>query len=285
MSHISFSKIAVALGTFIMAAAISTAIAQSTSKPKALEFDAVLKEYDAAEGETDAPFTFSLKNISSDVVSINRVRTSCGCTVAKVPAEPWILQPDEGGSFEVAVNLAGKSGRITKSVFVETEARTYPLTVRVNIPGGSQPAGRPAMTDRQRNQLIALRQPQAIFLNDCAACHATPGEGKHGKELYQAVCAICHDSHNRAAMVPDLKNLNHPTSRTHWEKWITEGRKGTMMPAFHKDKHGPLDQEQIDSLVDYLTETITMVETIKDEPLVPDPFDILLPETPALPRK
>ena len=42
--------------------------------------------------------------------------------------------------------------------------------------------------------MIAKADRQAIFKADCATCHAKPGEGKYGKALYDAVCAICHEA-------------------------------------------------------------------------------------------
>ena len=41
-------------------------------------------------------------------------------------------------------------------------------------------------------------------------------------------------------------------SRPHWRKWITYGRAGSMMPAFAEAEGGPLNQQQIDSLVDFM---------------------------------
>ena len=58
-------------------------------------------------------------------------------------------------------------------------------------------------------------------------------------------------------MVPDLAKLNHPTNEEHWRKWIRSGRVGSMMPAFAKAEGGPLTDEQVDSLVKFLMESIT----------------------------
>jgi hypothetical protein len=53
-------------------------------------------------------------------------------------------------------------------------------------------------------------------------------------------------------MVPDLKNLPHATDAEHWRGWITYGRVGSLMPAFAKAEGGPLTDQQIASLVDFL---------------------------------
>ena len=67
-----------------------------------------------------------------------------------------------------------------------------------------------------------------------------------------ADCAICHDAEHRAAMVTDLRVPREPRDLAYWQKWITEGKTGTMMPAFAAAQGGPLTQEQVDSLTVYL---------------------------------
>src|SRR4030095_14910931 len=92
----------------------------------------------------------------------------------------------------------------------------------------------------------------AVFRNDCASCHVTPAVGKKGYELYQAACGVCHDAEHRASFVPNLRALNKPTNHNYWLTWVMYGREGSLMPAFAKAKGGPLDEEQIQSLADYL---------------------------------
>jgi mono/diheme cytochrome c family protein len=58
-------------------------------------------------------------------------------------------------------------------------------------------------------------------------------------------------------MVPDLRNLKHPTDAAHWRQWIATSKPGSLMPAFGKAFDGPLSDAQIDSLVEYLSKTMT----------------------------
>ena len=74
-----------------------------------------------------------------------------------------------------------------------------------------------------------------------------------GHELNVSGCGICHDAEHRAAFVPDLRALKHPTNAEHWKQWITASKPGSLMPAFSKAHDGPLNDEQIVSLVNYLT--------------------------------
>jgi hypothetical protein len=235
--------------------------APPTQPASYIVWDSESKEYSAKVGDTTAHFTFYLTNVSKEVVMVNSVRTSCGCTVAQLPEQPWHLAPGTNGPINVSVNLAGKSGTIVKSVTVDSSAGVKSLLVKVNIP--TAPAQAPVAggldVDRMRNMQMALGDNKAIFKNDCAKCHFEPAVAKSGAQLYTAVCGICHDSAQRAALVPDLKKLNHPTNPEHWRKWIASGKPGSMMPSFAKAEGGPLDDAQIASLVRYLSDTIPSI--------------------------
>jgi mono/diheme cytochrome c family protein len=116
----------------------------------------------------------------------------------------------------------------------------------------------PAMIDpnRARSFQMAAVDRQAVFKGDCASCHAAPAKGKSGKELYALVCGICHESENRATMVPDLHHLKVPTSVDFWKTWISLGKTNSFMPAFAKKEGGPLTRSQINSLAKYLATAI-----------------------------
>jgi mono/diheme cytochrome c family protein len=216
-----------------------------------LAWEADLKAYRANAGETSAHFTFGLTNISSIEVVVNRVTTSCGCTVARLPAQPWRLTPGASGQIDVTVDLRGKWGVLQKFITVDTSDGFKPLRVQVTIPTSTvQPPM--VMANRAQNMELARADRQAVFKNDCARCHLQPTVGKVGAALYQAACAICHDSAHRATMVPDLHALTHATDREFWKTWVTSGKAGTLMPAFAMREGGPLTDAQVDSLVNYL---------------------------------
>jgi hypothetical protein len=220
----------------------------SALAPFPLVFDAESKTLDAKPGQTNATFTFRLTNGSPEEVTIDQVRTSCGCTVAKLPAVPWKLPAGTNGQFDVVADLRGKHGVFSKMVYVYTSKGFKALNVRVNVPGTTDVP----MGDRLRNLQIASTDRQAVFRGDCARCHSQPGVGKQGQDLYQGVCAVCHEAEHRATMVPDLRNLSHPTDAVHWRNWITHGKAGTLMPAWSQTEGGPLTEDQIDSLVGFL---------------------------------
>ncbi|MBM3846056.1 MAG: DUF1573 domain-containing protein [Verrucomicrobia bacterium] len=216
-----------------------------------LSWDAESKEFKAKAGETNAYFTFYLTNVCDKEVLVNGIRTSCGCTAAKLPSTPWKLAPGEGGPISVTMDIRGKHGRSSKSVTVDTTAGTKSLLVTAIIP---QPEGDPTQMNRSQNMQLAMTDRQVVFRGDCAKCHVEPGVGKMGKELYTASCGICHEAEHRASMVTDLKTLKHSTNLEYWTHWIREGKPGSLMPAFSAAHGGPLTEPQIASLAQWLTE-------------------------------
>jgi cytochrome c5 len=210
-------------------------------------WDAPVKEYTAKTGELTAKLTFSFTNTAATNVTIKAVRTSCGCTVARVPAVPWVLAPGTNGTIEVIADLRGKSGIITKTITVDSSAGYRFLTVRVSVPAG--PA---TLADRARNLQAAMVDRMAVFKGDCGFCHQQPVFAKKGEELYRAACGICHEAEHRASMVANLHALGKPTNRDYWTTYVTKGRPNTLMPAWAIPEGGPLNDEQIVSLVDFL---------------------------------
>lgn len=234
-------------------------VAPAVPAKPAIVWDAESKEYNAQPNETNANFSFFLTNISSAGVVVNGVRSTCGCTVAQLPSQPWNIAPGAGGPIKVAVDLRGKVGALIKSVTVDTSDGLKQLTVRANIPqptGATQPNS-PAFSvdNREGNQKLALADRQAVFKGDCARCHVEPARGKLGKELYVTACGICHDAEHRASMVADLQAPKAPRDLNYWRQWVAFGKPGTLMPAFAAEHGGPLTKEQVDSLVAYLNES------------------------------
>ena len=214
--------------------------------PHPLVWDAMIKEYDAKPGDTTNMFAFSVTNESNVEVVINQVKPSCGCTVAALPSNPWKLAPGGSGTTYATINFAGKTGVVTKSLYVDSTAGAQSLMIRVNIP---EPVGESG--NRLRNQQLALVDRQAIFKGECAVCHASPAVGKSGESLYLAACAICHAPEHRATMVPDLAVARSNRDAAFWTDWISNGRDKTLMPGFSHAHGGPLTDDQILSLAAY----------------------------------
>ena len=188
-------------------------------------------------------------------VTILDVHPSCGCTTAELPPRPWLLLPGTNSSIRVNVNLAGKSGNVFKSVAIMTDKGKTDLMLRINILAA--PPAKP-MTEEERARGVAAAKidRQAVFKGDCVTCHANNVQGKYAKQLFDLVCAVCHEANPRATMVPDLHHLKDPTSEEFWRTWITAGKAGTLMPAFATSQGGPLNDMQIASLAVYLNSLI-----------------------------
>jgi mono/diheme cytochrome c family protein len=213
-------------------------------------WDGLVKTIDAAEGEGFARFTFSFTNISRDNVTILSANGSCRCTTVQLPSVPWTIPPGSTGVIKVSVDLANKFGTLFKSAVVTTDKGYKKLMLRVNI----LPPAAIKMTSAQIEEGISRAKVdrQAVFKGDCASCHAKDIEGKYGRQLYESVCGVCHETEQRATMVPDLNKLNVPTNREFWSTWITYGKPGSLMPAFAISQGGPLNEMQIASVAAYL---------------------------------
>jgi len=260
------------LGSLFLSGVMMAAAQQPAAPPIAprsdfLAWDADAKNFEAKPGELTARFIFYATNTSAETVVVTNLQRSCGCTEATMPAQPWTLAPGANGPIHATIDLRGKAGKISKLLTVQSTIGSKGLSLNVEIPPSTNvspninlptpsPTNSPNM-DRTRNQQAASLDRQAVFKSDCAKCHAEPTVGKLGHELYQAGCAICHDAEHRAEMVPDLHTLKHPAGAEYWTQWITASKPGSMMPAFAKTHDGPLNEQQIASLVDYLTHTMS----------------------------
>lgn len=235
----------------------------------ALIWDAEQKEFNVKEGATNLLFSFSVTNVSSSEVTIRKVHPSCGCTLVKLPSQPWVLPPGGHDSMEVVLDLRGKSGMLVKNILVDSTAGFKTLLIKVMIPvTATLPTATSSIVSRAQNIRQAMVDRQAVFKGDCARCHSAGAVGKTGQALYQSVCAVCHEAAHRASMVPDLRQPKTPRDADYWQQWITAGKEGTLMPAFSRQADsGPLSDKQIRSLVEYLDKTFPKVPM----PATPDP--------------
>src|SRR5882724_10210794 len=167
-----------------------------------LAWNSLIQSTNAEADQAEAHFIFSFTNVSPGNVAIMSAKGSCSCTTTELPSAPWMIPPGTNGQIGATVDLKGKSGTLFKKVTVVTDKGTKDLNLAITI----LPLVIPTMTDAERERGIAAAKVdrQAVFKNDCATCHAKPVEGKNGKELYDSICAVCHEAEHRATMVPDL---------------------------------------------------------------------------------
>ena len=106
----------------------------NTMATNILTWDAVAKQYRAKPGELKAPFSFHLKNVSPNSVTIYDTSTSCDCTVAKLPFRPWVLPSGASGEIDATIDLSNKVGTVTNSIIVFTSQGNRRLWVKAVVP-------------------------------------------------------------------------------------------------------------------------------------------------------
>ena len=238
--------------------------------PTGLGFDALTKTVEVNDGAPDAVFTFAVTNISKEDITINSVSTSCGCTAAKLPQQPWLLHPGDHGEVGATMHVAGKWGKVVKTLTIASSQGSHMLTVQSILPDPNSPAGQ-RVVERSRNLQVAAADRQAVFRGDCAKCHVETTVGKTGKELYTAACGICHDAEHKATMVPTLLGRTGTFDEAYWNQWVRNGKIGSLMPAFEAKQGGPLDENQIKSLVGYLANDFLLAPVKLGAPSTPAP--------------
>lgn len=222
-----------------------------------LVWDAMAKEVRAKAGETNVHFVFLCTNQGPAEVSILHTHSSCGCTVTTLPSYPYRIPPGGAGKIEIDMDVRGKYGLVTKTVTLNTSHGPQYLTVSARVPDPvlnnlNAPGNAMSAQQRQMNLELAKADRQLVFKGGCATCHSEPARGKMGAELFAASCGVCHDAPHRAQMVPDLRQPKRPAQRDYWLQWAMFGKPGTLMPAFARSHGGPLTDDQIFSLVEYL---------------------------------
>lgn len=146
------------------------------------------------------------------------------------------LKPGEKGRIRLSIDIRGKLGTIYKTVAVNTndpKAPTTTIAVRMTIKDPSH---------------MKTYSASEIFGGACRNCHALQGKGKEGFDLFITDCVFCHSVGRIASDKGDIREK----SRESIEKAIREGVEKTSMPGWDRKHGGPLNEEQITSLLDYL---------------------------------
>src|SRR5580658_9926553 len=98
-----------------------------------IAWDSDTKSLEVANGASKAHFTFNFTNVSSGNVTILGVHPSCGCTTTQLRPLPWTLMPGTNGQIGVTVNIAQKTGTLSKAITVKTDQGSKILFVRIKI--------------------------------------------------------------------------------------------------------------------------------------------------------
>lgn len=211
--------------------------------------------------DTKVTTTFLLQNVGGKPLKINKVEPSCGCTAAT--PDKTVLKPGETTKLHLTLDTTNKLGDVRKTIDLWLSQATPPqltLTLFAHVEA-------PPMT---KTHLGAIKPKDrlALFKGECATCHVDKGVGKVGEALFVADCAMCHGLGGKGTFAgPGLlakhrkTSWNHADYAKHLKEVITHGASyNPAMPPFGKVHGGPLTEDDITSLVQYL-KIVSMTET------------------------
>lgn len=118
----------------LMAVAISVTGCKNSPEEKAKDhgqeiwFEEYLHDYGQIVEDSDGTWSFVFKNLGETAIVINRVRSTCGCTVVDWPKEPF--EPGSTGEITVKYNTA-TTGTFLKSVIVYSTAANSPVKLQI----------------------------------------------------------------------------------------------------------------------------------------------------------
>ena len=91
-------------------------------------FEEQMHDYGVIEQNGDGTWSFEFKNLGKEPFVINRVRSTCGCTVPEWPKEP--IEPGASGEITVIYNTR-TTGTFLKSVIVYSTASNSPVKLQI----------------------------------------------------------------------------------------------------------------------------------------------------------
>ncbi len=183
------------------------------------------------EGET-VRVQLRVRNTGHALEEIVELRTSCGCTAAEADAR--VLLPGAFTRVTVSIDAFAKQNAVSKWIeLVDGHGRTSRAILHLSV----LPRAMHGATGR------------SLFDGQCRSCHFDPAIGKvDGAAIYEAVCAMCHGPEAQGAYAPALAGRNAGALM----EIIANGTGRPQMPAFARKRGGPLDEEQIRALAEWI---------------------------------
>lgn len=233
------------LGRTVAAASLVLAglVAVIASGQPRIRFDESTHDFGALRSDQPTEYAWPFHNDGDAPLTILGTRPSCGCTATTLSDEP--VPPGGTGHLRVTFDPAGMEGSIRKTLAVvsdDPERSRMLLTILAEV--------EPVEVRREEgaHPRIAGR---SMLVGDCASCHAAPAAGKAGRPLYDAVCAMCHGADGDGPLAPSIREPSYLASRTDAELHdvLAYGTANPKMPGFSELMGGPLDEDQIASLV------------------------------------
>lgn len=244
------AAIAVLSGWYILNTPGLKPVVISVYDPPRIYAESRVRDIGSVETDSKVPATFVIYNKGGKNLRISDVQTSCGCTLAKITKRK--VAPGDFTRVQVELDTSIKLGPVRKEITVFSNDPKRPQLALFLV-------GNVLPKKMQGHAPINLKaqDPLVLFKGDCATCHVKPGIGKTGKALFIADCAMCHgmSAQGNGSAGPALTGLDYDnkSSLQTIRHIIAEGSpRSPQMPPFSKAKGGPLTDEQIDSLVNFL---------------------------------
>jgi mono/diheme cytochrome c family protein len=188
--------------------------------------------------------TFKIRNLGDTTLVIEKVLTSCGCTVPTMKVSK--IQPGRAEDLVVVLDTSIKQGTVTKEIEVYS-----------NDPAAAKSSVFITATVANLHKDLTAADRLKLFQGKCAVCHWKMGLGLEGEDLFKADCAMCHGDRAQGAVGPALapRDYNTPAVAAHVKQVTSYGsKKHLSMPGFLEDAGGPLTAKEIESIVKYLAE-------------------------------
>ena len=91
-------------------------------------FEEHMHDYGEIEKDGDGSWSFAFTNLGEEAIVINRVRSTCGCTVPQWPKEP--IEPGASAEIQVLYDTS-KTGTFLKSIIVYSSAANSPVKLQI----------------------------------------------------------------------------------------------------------------------------------------------------------
>jgi hypothetical protein len=116
------------IATIMLASCVNKNEQQAKDSGREIFFAETTYDYGQIEQDSDGIYIIEFKNLGQDAIIINKVRSSCGCTIPSWPRKP--IEQGASGEIEVKYNTA-LAGSFMKSVYVYSSAKNSPVKLTI----------------------------------------------------------------------------------------------------------------------------------------------------------
>ncbi len=117
--------------TFIFLFALATFCKAEDTSIKSMQFQEIVYDFGEITQGTVVNHDFIFTNKSNQMLIINDVITTCGCTVPKYTKTP--IQPDAKDKLTVSFNSKNKMGIQRKTITIKTNQGNYKIRILANV--------------------------------------------------------------------------------------------------------------------------------------------------------